>query len=86
MDIERARQRVEMARSRRAELEKQLETEAARITTSLDPATETFQSIVLRPKRKDITVQWSGLLWLPFWHLAGGTAEAGFELAPAPDK
>ncbi len=86
MDIERARQRVEMARSRREELEKQLETEAARITTSLDPATETFQSIVLRPKRKDITVQWSGLLWLPFWHLAGGTAEVGFELAPAPDR
>jgi hypothetical protein len=86
MDIERARQQVEMAKSRQAEMERQLETEAARITSSLDPGTETFQQIVLRPKRKDMTVQWSGLLWLPFWHLARGTAEAGFRLAPAADQ
>jgi hypothetical protein len=86
MDIERARQQVETAKSRLAEMERQLEKEAARITSSLDPGTETFQQIVLRPKRKDISIQWSGLLWLPFWHLAGGAAEAGFRLAPAADK
>jgi hypothetical protein len=81
MDIERARQQVEMARSRQVEMEKQVEAEASRITTSLDPNAEVLQPIVLRPKKKDIMVQWSGLLWLPYWHLDNGAVEAGFRLA-----
>jgi hypothetical protein len=81
MDIERARQQVEMARSRRAEMDKRVEEEASRITLSLDPNTELLQPIVLRPKKKDIMVQWSGLLWLPYWHLDSGAVEAGFRLA-----
>jgi hypothetical protein len=81
MDIERARQQVEMVLSRRAEIDKQVEEEASRITLSLDPNTEVLQPIVLRPKRKDIMVQWSGLLWLPYWHLDSGGVEAGFRLA-----
>jgi hypothetical protein len=81
MDIERARQQVEMARSRQAEMDKQVEEEAARITSSLDPSAEVLQPIVLRPKKKDVMVQWSGLLWLPYWHLDSGAVEAGFKLA-----
>jgi len=81
MDIERARQQVEMARSSQAEMEKQVEEEASRITVSLDPNAEVLQPIVLRPKKKDIMVQWSGLLWLPYWHLDSGAVEAGFRLA-----
>jgi len=80
MDIDRAKQQVEVAQTRRAELEKQVEVEATRITNSLDPNTEVLQPIVLRPKKKDIMVQWSGLLWLPFWHLESGAVEAGFRL------
>ncbi len=78
MDIERARQQLEMARSRMREMEQQLEAEAARVTNTLDPAVETLQQIALRPKRKDISVLWSGLLWLPYWHLESGLMEAGF--------
>jgi hypothetical protein len=81
MDIERARQQVETARARQAEMDKQVEEEAARITSSLDPSAEVLQPIVLRPKKKDVMVQWSGLLWLPYWHLDSGAVEAGFRLA-----
>jgi hypothetical protein len=81
MDIDRARQHLEMARSRQAELEKQVQEEAARITGALDQNAEVLQPIVLRPKRKDIIVQWSGLLWLPYWHLDSGGMEAGFKPA-----
>jgi DNA helicase HerA-like ATPase len=81
MDIDRARQQLEMARLRRAEMDKEVEEEAARITSSLDPTTEVLQSVVLRPKKKDVLVQWSGLLWLPYWHLDTGTIEPGFNLA-----
>ncbi len=86
MDIERARRQLELAKSRLAEMERKLETETARIASGLEPETETLQQIVLRPKRKDISIQWSGLLWRPFWHFAGGAVEAGFGLAPAADK
>ena len=81
MDIERARQQVEMARSRQVEMDKQVEAEASRITISLDPDAEVLQPIVLRPKKKDVMVQWSGLLWLPYWHLNSGAVAAGFRLA-----
>lgn len=81
MDIERARQQVEIAQSRRAEMDGQVEEEAARITSRLDPNTEALQPIVLRPKKKDILIQWSGLLWLPYWHLESGAVEAGFRPA-----
>jgi DNA helicase HerA-like ATPase len=81
MDIERARQQLETARARQAEMDKKVEEEAARIMNSLDPNAEVLQPIVLRPKKKDVLVQWSGLLWLPYWHLDGGAVEVGFRPA-----
>ena len=42
---------------------------------------KSLQPIVLRPKKKDIIVQWSGLLWLPYWHLETGGAEPAFPIA-----
>ena len=81
MDIERARQQLELVQSRRADLERQVEEEASKITLSLDPNAEVLQPIVLRPKKKDIVIRWSGLLWLPYWHLQNGAVEAGFRPA-----
>ena len=78
MDIQRAQQQVDQATSRLADLERQLEGEADRIGVAFDPAAETLQAVILRPKKKDIAIQWSGLLWLPFWHLDSGGAEPGF--------
>jgi hypothetical protein len=78
MDINRARQQVDLAQSRLRELEKQMEEEAARMTSSLDPTAETLQQVVLRPKKKDVLIQWSGILWLPYWHLESGGVEPGF--------
>jgi hypothetical protein len=81
MDIERARRQVEMARSKMADLERQLEAEAARVTSSPDPASETLQQVILRPKKKDVSILWSGVLWLPYWHLESGAIEPGFRTA-----
>jgi hypothetical protein len=81
MDIQRAQQQVDTAKSRLDEIERQLQAEADKIAGGFDPATETLQSIVLRPKKKDIAIQWSGILWLPFWHLEKGGVEAGFPMA-----
>jgi hypothetical protein len=80
MDIDRARQQLDEAQSRLKELEQQMQDEATKMTSNLDPSLETLQQIGLRPKRKDITVQWSGILWLPFWHLDSGGLGAGFRV------
>ena len=64
-----------------ADPERQLEVDAARITSTLDPASETLQQISLRPKRKDISILWSGILWLPFWNQESGAVEAAFGTA-----
>ncbi len=79
MDIERARQQVEMVKRRIAELQSQLEHEAARVTSNLDPATEPLQQVLIRPKKKDISLLWAGVLWLPFWKLQRGGEEPAFE-------
>jgi hypothetical protein len=78
MDINRARQQVDLAQAKLKDLEKQMEEEAARMTISLDPAAETLQQVVLRPKKKDVLIQWSGILWLLYWHLDQGGVEPGF--------
>ncbi len=78
MDIDRARQQLDLAKSRLDDMERQLQAEADRLGAAFDPAAETLQSIILRPKKKDIAVQWSGLLWLPFWHPDTGGAEPAF--------
>ncbi len=83
MDIQRAQQQVDQAKSRLDDMEKQLQAEADRIGAAFDPASETLQSVILRPKKKDIAVQWSGLLWLPYWHLDTGAAEPGFPVVQA---
>jgi hypothetical protein len=81
MDIQRAQEQVSSSQSRLDQMEQQLQAEADKIGSAFDPATETLQSIILRPKKKDIAVQWSGILWLPFWHQENGSVEAGFTVA-----
>jgi hypothetical protein len=61
-----------------AELEKQLQQDAEAMASAFDPDKEKLQELVLRPKKADINVRWSGLLWVPYWHLEGGGVEAAF--------
>ncbi len=81
MDIQRAQQQVEQAKSKLDDMDRQLQAEADRLGSAFDPAAETLQSVILRPKKKDIAIQWSGLLWLPYWHLETGGAEPAFPVA-----
>jgi len=69
-----------MARTRLEEMERGLEREADNIASLYDPEQEQLQTLVLRPKKKDMAVRWSGLFWLPFWHLESGEVKPGFGL------
>ncbi|MGQ9801332.1 MAG: ATP-binding protein [Candidatus Saccharicenans sp.] len=81
LDIKRAQEQVELARQQLEEMERELQREADNIASIFDPEREQLQTLALRPKKKDIAIRWSGLLWLPVWHLESGGLEAGLKLA-----
>jgi len=77
-DIQRAQEQEGLAQERMAVLEKELQQEAEEMTRAFDPEKEKLQEIVLRPKKMDISVRWAGLLWVPYWQVAGGGVETAF--------
>ncbi len=78
MDIQRAQQQVEQANRNWETWSVSSRRRRTGSASPFDPAAEALQSVILRPKKKDIAVQWSGLLWLPYWHLETGGAEPAF--------
>jgi hypothetical protein len=58
----REQERKRPTRERKAELEKQLQQDAEAMASAFDPDKEKLQELVLRPKKADINVRWSGLL------------------------
>lgn len=81
LDIKRAQEQVELAKARLEEMERELQQEADKIASIYDPEREQLQPLILRPKKKDITIRWSGLLWLPYWRLDSEEIQPAFKLA-----
>ncbi len=75
-DVERARATVEAALGRLAELEAEFEQETEEIREKYDPSLEDLETVVVRPKKKDIAVDLVALAWAPYW-------QRGAEAAPA---
>ncbi|MFO7691971.1 MAG: hypothetical protein R6V57_02680 [Vicinamibacterales bacterium] len=66
-DIERARETLAAAERQRAELEAKVQADIDALGGALDPLTETLESVRLKPKRNDVTVQLVALAWVPMW-------------------
>ncbi len=75
-DVERARATVEAALARLAALEAEFEQETEQIRDKYDPSLEDLETVVIRPKKKDIAVNLVALAWAPYW-------QRGPEAAPA---
>lgn len=41
--------------------------ETESLAIKMDPLTETLEQVSIRPAKKDISVQFLALCWLPFW-------------------
>jgi hypothetical protein len=66
MDVARAQQTAEAARSELAELDQRLQADIARIEDAFVPEAEALQEIVVKPRRSDLRLAFFGLVWMPF--------------------
>ena len=62
-DISRAQETVQAIETQRQALEDELKAETATLEAAGDPATETFERIVVKPKRANVVVKLVGLMW-----------------------
>jgi len=66
-DVGRAKETVAALQQQLEELEAAVEAEVAELTTRSDPSTEALETVELRPKRTNISVQLVTLVWVPVW-------------------
>jgi len=66
-DVARAQENVQALQSQLDDLNGEFQSEMTSLAQKFDPATESFQTISLRPKKTNINVQLVALVWLPFW-------------------
>lgn len=71
-DVERAEENLQELQDHLDELQTKLREETDDIARTIDPLTEELESVVLKPKKKDILVSLLSLAWLPFWRDSRG--------------
>ncbi len=65
-DVGRAQETVEAVQQQLQDFEAQFQAEVNAVTSARDPATETLETVDLRPTRTNINVRLVALVWLPF--------------------
>ncbi len=65
-------------RWRRGELESEFETEMEEVRLKYDPALEEMETVHVRLKKKDISVNLLALAWAPHWLGAGDEVVQAF--------
>ncbi|HEX7976124.1 MAG TPA: hypothetical protein VF498_17075, partial [Anaerolineales bacterium] len=73
-DIGRAQDTVEAVQKQLDDLTAEFETESASLAARIDPTTETLETMSIKPKKADISVQLLVLAWAPYWQDETGSA------------
>ena len=71
-DVARAGETVEAIKQQLADLDAQFQSEPQTIEAGHDPASETLETIELRPSKTNISVKLVALAWTPFSRDASG--------------
>ncbi len=66
-DIARAQDSLGAIGQQKADLEAQVQSEIDALGGAMDPLKESFEPVVIRPKRTEVTVQLVALAWAPVW-------------------
>jgi hypothetical protein len=71
-DVDRAQDSVESLKQQMIDLQNQVQKETDDLSARLDPQSETFQSVDIRPKKTNISVKTVALAWVPYWQDSSG--------------
>ncbi|HNW59279.1 MAG TPA: DUF87 domain-containing protein [bacterium] len=74
-DIDNAVESLDVLKERLNELEQELNQEITQIEEQTDPMQQPLETASLRPKKGDITVRLTALVWLPYWQSSDGKRE-----------
>jgi hypothetical protein len=66
-DVGRAQETVQALTKQLEDLESTVEAEVAELQAQIDPTTEVLETVEIRPKRTNISVQLVTLVWVPLW-------------------
>ncbi|HTG15936.1 MAG TPA: DUF87 domain-containing protein [Blastocatellia bacterium] len=78
-DVGLAAESVEVLQGHLAELEAELQSETQALEAKLDAQSEQFETISVKPKKTNISVQLVALAWAPFWRDETGEATSAWE-------
>ena len=78
-DVDRAEDNVEAIDQKLADLDAEFKAETATLERSMDPQTEQFETVSLKPTKANIAVKLLTLAWAPYWHDAQGNAKPAWE-------
>ena len=66
MDVKRAEEILESTRIQLEELDQRLQEDIERIEAEFDPENEDIQEVLVKPKNSDMTLEFFGLVWMPY--------------------
>jgi len=78
-DVDRAEDNVEAIDQKLADLDAEFKSETATLERSMDPQTEQFETVSLKPAKANIAVKLLTLAWAPYWHDSQGNAKPAWE-------
>ncbi len=78
-DVGRAQETVAAVDQQLADLDAQFKAETEAIEKSLDPQTESLETITLKPTKANISVRLASLAWAPYWHDSEGQATPAWQ-------
>jgi len=78
-DVGRAQDTVEAIDQMIADLNAEVESQAGELSSAVDPQTEVFDTLTIKPKKTNIAVQLCTLVWAPYWKDEQGTLTPAWE-------
>jgi hypothetical protein len=78
-DVGRAAESVEVLQGNLAELEAELQSETQALEAKIDAQSEQLETISVKPKKTNISVQLVALTWAPFWRDETGEVTSAWE-------
>jgi len=78
-DVTRAEDTIETIAKQIKDLQAEFNAEVASLGEKLDPQTEIFDTLVIKPRKADINVQLVSLVWAPYWQDGQGTLSPAWQ-------